>query len=107
MDIKYQKIRTEVNDKVARLKRERAPAEAIQAAEAESEELSLVHAKRVDEFLKNSKYFGKVGVFEGAGYTSEGLYRPMIDCIMFTKGDKPFCKVCENAIIQVINHYTE
>ncbi len=107
MDIKYQKIRTEVNDKVASLKRERAPAEEIQAAEAESEELSLVHAKKVDKFLQSSKYYGKVGVFEGAGYTSEGLYRPMIDCIMFTKGDKPFCKVCENAIIEVIKHYTE
>lgn len=107
MDIKYQKIRTEVNDKVARLKRERASQEEIQAAEKESEELSLVHAKRMDKYLQNSKFFGKVGVFEGAGYTSKGLYRPMIDCIMFTKGEKPFCNVCENAIIQVIKHYSD
>jgi CHAT domain-containing protein len=107
MDVKYQKIRTEVNDKVARLKRDRAPQEEIQAAEAESEELSLVHAKQMDKYLQNSKFFGKVGVFEGAGYSSKGLYRPMIDCIMFTKGEKPFCKVCENAIIQVIKHYSE
>jgi hypothetical protein len=107
MDVKYQKIRTEVNDKVARLKRERATQEEIEAAEAESKELSLVHAKRMDKYLQNSKFFGKVGVFEGAGYSAKGLYRPMIDCIMFTKGEKPFCKVCENAIIQVIKHYSE
>ena len=106
-DVKYQKIRTEVNDKVARLKRERASLEDIQAAETESEELSLVHAKRMDKYLENSKFYGKVGVFEGAGYASKGLYRPMIDCIMFTKGEKPFCKVCENAIIQVIKHFSE
>jgi len=72
-----------------------------------SEELSMVHAKRVDTYLQSSKYYGKVGVFEGAGYAPQGLYRPMIDCIMFTKGEKPFCKVCENAIIQVIKHYSE
>ena len=53
------------------------------------------------------KNYGKVGAFEGAGYLPKGLYRPMIDCIMFSKGDKPFCKVCESAIEKVINHYTE
>jgi hypothetical protein len=57
--------------------------------------------------LRNSKYFGIVGAFEGAGYVSEGLYRPMVDCIMFSKGDKPFCKVCESAIVKMINSYTE
>jgi hypothetical protein len=31
----------------------------------------------------------------------------MLDCIMFSKGSKPYCKVCENAILQVINRYTE
>ncbi|NNG26408.1 MAG: peptidase M64, partial [Ignavibacteriaceae bacterium] len=54
-----------------------------------------------------SKYRGQVGVFEGAGYSSKGLYRPMLDCIMFSKGDKQFCTVCNNAIVKVINHYSE
>ncbi|MCK4364394.1 MAG: peptidase M64, partial [Candidatus Aminicenantes bacterium] len=49
----------------------------------------------------------KVGVFEGAGYSAKGLYRPMLDCLMFTKGKKPFCKVCEQAVIRVIKHYSE
>ncbi|MFZ1282443.1 MAG: M64 family metallopeptidase [Ignavibacteriaceae bacterium] len=31
----------------------------------------------------------------------------MIDCIMFSKGEKPFCKVCEEAIKEVINSYTK
>lgn len=55
----------------------------------------------------SSKYWGKVGAFEGTGYLSKGLYRPMLDCIMFSKGDKPFCKVCEEAIKDVIKSYTD
>ena len=61
----------------------------------------------MDEYLRNSKYYGNVGVFEGAGYSSEGLYRPMIDCIMFTKSSENFCKVCEDAIVKVIQHFAE
>ena len=35
--------------------------------------------------LSKSKYVDKEGAFEGAGYASKGLYRPMLDCIMFSK----------------------
>ena len=44
---------------------------------------------------RRARFAGKVGAFEGAGYAAEGLYRPQLDCIMFTKGSKPFCPVCE------------
>jgi hypothetical protein len=57
--------------------------------------------------VKSSKYWEKVGAFEGAGYSSKGLYRPMLDCIMFSKGRKPFCKICEDAIVAVIKHYSQ
>jgi hypothetical protein len=107
MDLAYQKIRTELNEKVARLNRENAPADQIKAAEEESERLSRDHAEKMDNYLKKSKYFGKVGAYEGAGYSSQGLYRPMLDCIMFSKGKKPYCKVCEKAIIKVIDYYTK
>lgn len=106
MDLEYQKVRRELNEEIARLKREKAPDNQIKKVEEESENLSRTHAQKMDEFLRKSKYFGKVGVFEGAGYSSEGLYRPMLDCIMFSKGTKPYCKVCERAIIRVIEHYS-
>jgi hypothetical protein len=48
-----------------------------------------------------------VGAFEGAGYTSQGLYRPALDCIMFSKGSKPFCPVCNRAIGRVIEYHGE
>ena len=60
-----------------------------------------------DNYLEKSNFKNVVGAFEGAGYSAKGMYRPMLDCIMFTQGDKPFCKVCEERIIKVINHYTE
>ncbi len=107
MDYKWQKERRELNDKIAELKRTGASAEEIEKAEMEYETKDKIHAAEVDKFLQSSKYWGKVGAFEGAGYSSEGLYRPMLDCIMFSKGDKPFCKVCEQAIEKVIKFYTE
>ena len=45
----------------------------------------------------------RVGAYEGAGYASNGLYRPAIDCIMFSKNIVPFCPVCEQAINRVID----
>ena len=60
---------------------------------------------KVDAFLAASQFAGKVGVFEGAGYAAEGLYRPMLDCLMFTKGDKPLCQVCEAAVRRTILFY--
>jgi hypothetical protein len=57
--------------------------------------------------IRNEPYFGKTGAFEGGGYVSEGIYRPMLDCIMFSKGAKSFCSVCENAIIQKIKTYID
>lgn len=107
MDNEYQKIRQKINKKIAKMKREGAPEEEVKKVEEESELLSRQQAQKVDNYLKNSKFAGKVGVFEGAGYSAQGLYRPMLDCIMFTKGAKPFCTVCEQAIIRVIEHYAK
>jgi len=107
MEEASQKVRKEANAKVAKLKREGAPAADVVAAEAEVERLSKEAAQKVDAFLASSKFAGKIGAFEGAGYASEGLYRPEIDCLMFTKGDKPLCRVCEAAVVKIIDHYLE
>ncbi len=107
MDYKWQKERRELNDKIAELKKNHSSEKEIIIAEQEYELKDKLHADKVDTYLRNSKYFGIVGAFEGAGYVSEGLYRPALDCIMFSKGDKPFCKICESTIVKVINSYTE
>ena len=55
----------------------------------------------------SSPYLKKVGAFEGAGYASKGLYRPSLDCIMFSKGTKPFCPACRQAVERVIEYHGE
>lgn len=107
MDYKWQNERRALNNKISELKRNRTPKFEIEEAEAEYNLKDKQHAEEVDKFLRKAKNFRKVGAFEGAGYRAKGLYRPMIDCIMFSKGDKPFCKVCEEAILKVINFYSE
>ena len=106
-DLKWQSERRELNNKIAELKRKKAPKEEITKAENEYNQKDKEHAEWIDSYLSRSKFVGKVGAFEGAGYASKGLYRPMLDCIMFSKGAKPFCKVCEEAIIKVIKYYSE
>ena len=59
------------------------------------------------QMLSSDKYAGKVGAFEGAIYEAKGYYRPEIDCIMFTRNDVPFCRVCNRAIQRVIDLYTK
>ncbi|HEY0371380.1 MAG TPA: M64 family metallopeptidase, partial [Thermoanaerobaculia bacterium] len=55
------------------------------------------------QFLGSQPYAGKVGAFEGAGYEAKGLYRPEVDCIMFTRDEVGFCDVCTRAINHMID----
>lgn len=59
-----------------------------------------------DSLLKNAQYKGKVGAFEGAGYVSEGIYRPAVDCRMFSLSLVDFDPVCSEAIKRVIDFYS-
>ena len=48
-----------------------------------------------------------VGVYEGAGYTSKGIYRPVTNCRMKTNEAPGFCPVCQRALERMILFYTE
>lgn len=48
-----------------------------------------------------------IGVYEGAGYQSKGVYRPYPDCRMKTNAADGFCPVCRRAIARMIRFYTE
>ena len=54
-----------------------------------------------------AKYNNTVGVYEGGGYMSKGIYRPFIDCRMKSNNPKEFCPVCQEAIKKVIRFYSE
>lgn len=46
-----------------------------------------------------------IGVFEGAAYTSKGLYRPSDDCRMRTNTYPTFCLACHKALDELIRFY--
>lgn len=48
-----------------------------------------------------------VGVYEGGGYSSKGVYRPADDCRMRTNSYPTFCRVCQRAIQRMIDFYTK
>lgn len=47
-----------------------------------------------------------IGVYEGAGYQSKGVYRPFPDCRMKTNAAETFCPVCQRAIARIIEFQT-
>lgn len=47
-----------------------------------------------------------VGVYEGAGYQSRGVYRPVQECRMKINECEEFCPVCTRAIERMIDFYT-
>ena len=49
----------------------------------------------------------KVGVYEGAGYSLKGVYRPMQDCRMRTNEYPEFCPICHRALERLIDFYTK
>jgi hypothetical protein len=48
-----------------------------------------------------------VGAFEGAGYSPKGLYRPAVDCRMFSLSLVDFDPVCSLAIHRMIDFYSK
>ncbi len=106
-EMAYQKARQDMGIRIAEASRSNAPAKEIEALKEDAERLSREHSARMDDLLGKGAFANKVGAFEGAGYTSTGLYRPSLDCIMFSKGNKPFCPVCRRAIERTIDYYGE
>ncbi|MDH3289456.1 MAG: M64 family metallopeptidase [Gemmatimonadota bacterium] len=82
-------------------------AAAIETRAPEAEFDALFREQREIErvMLGSMPYSGMVGAFEGASYEPRGLYRPEIDCIMFSRNMTRFCRVCQRALEQIIDLY--
>ena len=48
----------------------------------------------------------EIGILEGGGYMSKGVWRGALDCRMKTNSYPAFCPVCRRAIDQMIDFYT-
>ena len=55
---------------------------------------------------KDSADVYKLGVYEGAGYVTKGVYRPSYNSIMRTLEVKEFNKICKDAIKEVVEFYS-
>ncbi len=84
----------------ARLRAEGAPEERL-------EELFVEERERLTALLAADKHASRVGAFEGAMYEARGLYRPAVDCVMFTRDEVGFCPVCREAVERAIDLYTK
>jgi hypothetical protein len=86
------------------LERERSKLDRLAPDYYEKREPLIQQERRI---LETTKYAGKVGAFEGAGYISQGMYRPSVDCRMFTLSLVGFDAVCTAAIERMIDFYSK
>ncbi len=105
-DLAYQEKRRELNAGIAEAARSGVSTAKIERLQKAEDRHALDRAAAVDAFMKASGLVGTVGAFEGAGYVSKGLYRPSIDCLMFSRGVKDLCPVCRRAVDSRIKVYT-
>jgi len=56
---------------------------------------------------REPQYRDTVGVFEGGGYVSKGIYSPVMDCRMKSNQAEGFCPVCQRAIERMILYYLD
>jgi hypothetical protein len=83
---------------------------ALRAPPLGESEMNALFAEERDwstALLAGMTYSHQVGAFEGAAYEPKGLYRPEADCIMFTRDEVGFCRVCQRAIARIIDLYSK
>jgi hypothetical protein len=88
------------------IQRRRREIRAANRPEAEMDALFREEAAHETALLGGSAYATRVGAFEGANYEARGLFRPAVDCIMFTRNTSGFCAVCRRAIAAILDLYT-
>jgi len=100
------KNRQAQKDEIERAKRNKLSDAKVKAIEDRYRKLDQELMKKVADIRKQyAQLEDKVGVFEGAGYASKGLYRPMIYCLMISSPKQEFCLVCKQAIRRMIDFY--
>jgi hypothetical protein len=102
----YQEERTGLNEAIAQAELSGATAAKIAELETQETRHAAAHATWTEQFLATGINAGVVGAFEGAGYAATGLYRPMLDCLMFSRRVQPYCTVCEGAVAEMIRRYS-
>lgn len=106
-DAAYQKERTALNEAIADAVRSEAPEKRVLELRNAEVEHAAEHARWAQDYLSKSAFVGRVGAYEGAGYSATGLFRPQLDCLMFSRRVQPYCAVCERSVAARIGRYAE
>jgi hypothetical protein len=104
-----QKNRQAQTGEIEEARKKGLPDDRIKKIQDKYREADQAVAKKIEGV--RAQYAGledKVGVFEGAGYASKGLYRSQVSCIMLdSRKGEFFCSVCRRAIARMIDYYSE
>jgi hypothetical protein len=101
-----QKTRRTISQELDEAKKSKTSEAQIKAREQKLQAADKAIAARIDDVRKQyTSLEDKVGAFEGAGYASTGLYRPMMYCLMSSSPKNEFCLVCQRAITRMIQYY--
>ena len=95
----FERGATEIQQKRRAIRAENRP-------ESEMDALFREQQVRDTALLQSGPYAGDVGAFEGANYEARGLFRPQADCVMFSRNEVPFCRVCRRAIEATLDLYS-
>jgi len=106
LEIELRNSSSQLEIHLAKLKKNGAKLSDIEQAKNDNYAKNETFRNWVDHQMEEGEFKGKVGVFEGAGYQSQGLYRPSINCIMF-KNYTDYCPVCQDAIKRTIDTYAK
>ena len=73
--------------------------------EADMDALFRQEQAYTTKLLRTAEHAHEVGAFQGANYDAQAYYRPQLDCVMFSRDEVPFCRVCQAAIERIIDLY--
>lgn len=108
MKIDLSELKKEQSQKIDQIKQNQADSKAIDSVKNVYKAQIDTLDQRIEDFILNHPLRDKIGVFEGAGYESEGIYRPTVNSIMKEFiGDRAYNKVSEKAILEIIKYYTQ
>ncbi len=83
----------------------RAALRAEQRPESEMNTLFVAERRFSDELFAADGNHDVIGLFEGANYQATGYYRSQMQCTMFSRSER-FCRVCQDAITDIIDLYS-
>ncbi len=92
----FEALQRDVQARRKQIRAERRP-------ESEMDALFREEQARVTQLFARDRHRAVVGAFRGANYDAQAYYRPQLDCIMFTRNEVPFCRVCDSALAKVID----